>query len=137
MFIKKKPQWNIFCKIKKDPLDKKEKGVQLSFTTYDFLNFVPPNGNVSDFNLCAELGLNYPNLKPGIYTDPSACCIITKKSNGIYLNGASNDWQKLNVLIAKIISSASMEPKIVHEENASLQQIIAEWTEAILFLSKS
>lgn len=134
---KKKIKWNILCCIKKDGANQDEKGFKLSFTIPDFQNFIPPNGNVTDFNLYVELGTRYPKLKTGIYTDSSACCLVSETSEGISLHGISHDLQKLRELIAKMLSSGSMRPKINHtEKTPSMQQLLVEWSEAILVLAK-
>ena len=135
---KKKPRWNILCRIKKDRSNPNEKGFGLSFTTDNIDHFVPPNGIVVGFNLYAELGFDYPKLKIGIYTDRSnSCCLITKTSKGIYLHGISDDLQKLKEVISKILSSAGMRPTVSHKgDTPSVQQLLIEWSEAILSLGK-
>lgn len=137
MYIKKKSKWNIFCRIKEDVSDPLAQGSRLSFTTHDYLNFVPPNGEVTNFNLYAELlNSNFSKLKSGVYGNCYACCLINTGPQGIYLHGVSHDWQKLKELLAKMLSSAGMEPKVIHQENIPAHQSMIEWTEAIFALQK-
>lgn len=136
MHIQKKPKWNIFCRIKEDISDTSTQGLKLSFTTHDYINFVPPNGHVTNFNLHTELlSSNFQKLKAGVYRNSHACCLINIDHQGVYLHGASHDWQKLKELLAKILSSAGMEPKVIPLEN-TLHESMIEWTEAIFSLQK-
>ena len=137
MYIQKKPRWNIFCRIRENISDTSTQGLRLSFTTYDYLNFVPPNGQVTNFNLHTELlSSNFPKLKAGVYASPSACCLVVVNSQGICLHGVSHDWQNLKEFISKILSSAGMIPKVTYPENVQAHQIMIEWTEAVLTLQK-
>lgn len=134
----KRSKWNILCRLQGDgESDQDKKEIKLSFTTENFEHFVPPNGNVTDFNICTELIGNYPELKVGIYTDPLACCLVTNIPEGICLHGVSHDLQKLRDLIFKILSSAGMRPKVTHHQDTlSSQQLLLEWSEAILSTTK-
>lgn len=130
----KKSKWHIFCEIKTEGQEKKFK---LSFTTNEYLNFVPPNGDVSNFHIHGELSSNHSQLKPGIYyMDSSSRCLVSETSNGISLVGVSHDWQKLKELLSRLLSSAGMEPRITHTKDISMQEILTGWTEAIFALMK-
>lgn len=137
MFIQKKPKWNISCRINKNLSDQTEKDWQVSFTMYNFQNFVPPDGDITDFNIHSDLGFCYKKLKVGIYETPIACCLITETPNGIYLLGISHNWEKLRELIAKIISSAGMEPTITHATDDPLFLLLTGWTKAVQSISRN
>jgi hypothetical protein len=121
---KRKTKWDIFCRIKNNNSDQDEKGFQLSFTPDDFVNFVPPDGQVSDFNLRGELGSNHSKPKTGIYKGSSAYCLVGVEEGKLYFHGISHDWQKLKELAAKIVSSASMEPMILHTQDTPLKVML-------------
>ncbi len=102
----------------------------------NFLNFVPPDGDVAEFNLHAELGPSFKKIKLGIYRNSSACCHVMQTSKGIRLHGITHDWPKLSELVAKIISAASMTPNVIYTEDTPPEDILLGWTEALLALTK-
>lgn len=141
MYIQKRPKWILFCKVRKNTSDPIDTGMRLSFTTHDYLTFIPPNEPTSDFNIHTSISSellmsHFPKLKPGIYRTKHACCLIVSSPQGISLHGASHQWEKLKELIAVMLSSAGMEPRVAHEENASIHQLMIEWTEVLFALER-
>lgn len=133
---KKRLSWNIRCNLTVEMPDLSQIEIPVTFTMEDFRHFVPPNGKVVRYNLRADLGSNYPKIKPGIYREKNVRALVWKTKDTCTIQAASDTWDTLKALLCKMLSDAGVAPRVRHKVGTRAADALADWTEALFELFK-